>query len=82
MNQADRSKITLDSYVDGVAEFIQRHNLNQVVLAGHSLGGVAIPCVAVKIPKRIKRLVWITAIVPLDGEPIIDPVPHERINRA
>ena len=73
MNQADRSKVTLESYVDSVAEFIERHNLRNVVLAGHSLGGLTIPGVAAKIPSRIKRVVWVTAIVALDGQPIVDP---------
>ncbi len=53
MNQADRSKVTLQSYVDSVAEFIERHDLKNVVLAGHSLGGLTIPGVAAKIPARI-----------------------------
>ena len=40
MNRVDRSKVTLESYVDSVAEFIERHDLKDVVLAGHSLGGL------------------------------------------
>ena len=43
------------------------------MLAGHSLGGLTIPGVAAKIPARIKRVVWVTAMVALDGQPIIDP---------
>ena len=73
MNYASRAEVTLDSYVDSVVEFIEKRNLSNVVLAGHSLGGLTIPCVAVKIPQRIKRVVWVTAIVPLDGKPFIDP---------
>jgi len=73
MNRADRSKVTLDSYVNSVAEFIERHDLKDVVLAGHSLGGLTIPGVAAKIPARIKRVVWVTALVALDGQPIVDP---------
>jgi pimeloyl-ACP methyl ester carboxylesterase len=73
MNRADRSKVTLESYVDTVAEFIERRDLKNVVIAGHSLGGLTIPGVAVKIPARIKRVVWVTAMVPLDGQPIVDP---------
>src|SRR5260370_34383060 len=73
MNHADRSKVTLDSYVDSVVDFIERRNLNNVVLAGHSLGGLTIPGVAVKIPRRIKRVVWVTAVVALDGKPAVDP---------
>ena len=72
MNRADRSKVTLESYVDSVAEFIDRHDLKNVVLAGHSLGGLTIPGVAAKIPKRIKRVVWVTALVAIDGQSIVD----------
>jgi pimeloyl-ACP methyl ester carboxylesterase len=43
------------------------------VLAGHSLGGLTIPGVAAKIPSRIKRVVWVTAMVALDRQPIVDP---------
>ena len=74
MNQVDRATVTLDSYVNSVAEFIERTDLNNVVLAGHSLGGLTIPGVAAKIPKRIKRVVWVTALVALDGQPVVDPV--------
>ncbi len=72
MNRADRATVTLDSYVNSVADFIERHDLKNVVLAGHSLGGLTIPGVAAKIPARIKRVVWVTAMVALDGETIID----------
>ncbi len=47
--------------------------MKNVVLAGHSLGGLTIPGVAAKIPARIKRVVWVTALVALDGQPIMDP---------
>jgi pimeloyl-ACP methyl ester carboxylesterase len=73
MNRADRTKVTLDSYVSSVAEFIARNDLNNVVLAGHSLGGLTIPGVATMIPSRIKRVVWVTAMVALDRQPIVDP---------
>ena len=73
MNRADRATVTLASYVDSVAEFIERHDLKDVVLAGHSLGGLTIPGVAVKIPKRIKQVVWVTALVALDGQPLTNP---------
>jgi pimeloyl-ACP methyl ester carboxylesterase len=72
MNRVDRSTVTLDSYVNSVADFIERHDLKNVVLAGHSLGGLTIPGVAAKIPARIKRVVWVTAMVALDNQTIID----------
>lgn len=73
MNRAIRAEVTLDSYVDSVVKFIEERDLRDVVLAGHSLGGITIPGVAVKIPKRIKRVVWVTAILPLDGQPAVAP---------
>jgi pimeloyl-ACP methyl ester carboxylesterase len=73
MNRAERAQVTLDSYVASVVEFIERRDLKDVVLAGHSLGGLTIPGVAAKIPSRIKRVVWVTALVALDGQPIVDP---------
>jgi pimeloyl-ACP methyl ester carboxylesterase len=72
MNVVDRATVTLDRYVNSVADFIERHDLKNVVLAGHSLGGLTIPGVAAKIPNRIKRVVWVTALVMLDGEPLAD----------
>jgi pimeloyl-ACP methyl ester carboxylesterase len=73
MNRANRAEVTLDSYVDSVVKFIDERDLRDVVVAGHSLGGITIPGVAVKIPQRIKRVVWVTAIVPLEGKPTLDP---------
>jgi len=73
MNRTDRAKVTLESYVKSVAAFIEERGLSDVVLAGHSLGGLTIPGVAARIPSRIKRVVWVTALVALDGQPIIDP---------
>lgn len=39
-----------------------------VVLVGHSLGGMTVSGVAEQLPERIARLVFLTAVVPRDGE--------------
>jgi pimeloyl-ACP methyl ester carboxylesterase len=72
-NYADRSKITLQSYVDTVVRYIEERDLRSVVLAGHSLGGLTISGVTARIPSRMKRTVFVSAIVPLDGERLTDP---------
>lgn len=71
-NHYDRSKVTLATYVDSVVKFIEERDLRDVVIAGHSLGGLTISGVTARIPKRIKRCVFVTAIVPLDGKPLLD----------
>ena len=43
-------------------------NLNDIVLIGHSYGGMVISGVAEQIPERINRLVYLDAFVPNDGE--------------
>jgi pimeloyl-ACP methyl ester carboxylesterase len=72
-NYCDRSNVTLASYVDSVVRFIQERDLREVVIAGHSLGGLTISGVTAAIPKRIKRAVFVTAIVPVDGGRVLDP---------
>ena len=72
-NHCDRSEVTLATYVDSVVKFIEERDLRDVLIAGHSLGGLTISGVTAKIPERIKRCVFVTAIVPLDGTRILDP---------
>jgi len=66
-NPCDHAKVTRAMWVDSVADFIVKRGLENVVLAGHSLGGLTISGVAQKIPNRIKRVVFVTALVPRDG---------------
>ncbi|MGH7778286.1 MAG: alpha/beta fold hydrolase [Candidatus Binataceae bacterium] len=72
-NFADRANVTLQSYVDSVVRFVEERDLRGIVLAGHSLGGLTISGVTARIPSRIKRTVFVSAIVPLDGERLTDP---------
>lgn len=56
-----------------LCEFIEDRNLTDVVLVGHSLGGITIAGATGRIPRRIKRTVFATAFVMLDGEHVADP---------
>jgi pimeloyl-ACP methyl ester carboxylesterase len=51
-----------------VVNVIRFENLRDVVLVGHSYGGMVITGVAERIPDRIRHLVYVDAIVPNDGE--------------
>lgn len=72
-NPLDRAKVSLEVYVDSVVRWIDGRNLRNVVLAGHSMGGLVLPGVAAKMTRRIKRVVFVTAIVAEDGKPAFDP---------
>ena len=67
-NRPDPGQITLSTHVDFVTRYIEERDLNEVVLAAHSMGGLVITGVAQKIPRRIKRLIFISAFVMRDGE--------------
>jgi pimeloyl-ACP methyl ester carboxylesterase len=72
-NRLDPALATRALYVDAVVRQIEERNLKDVVLAGHSLGGMTIAGVAQRIPKRIKRVVFVTALViPHDSSPADD----------
>jgi pimeloyl-ACP methyl ester carboxylesterase len=63
-----RPDIDLTTHINDIVNFIQFENLKDVVLYGHSYGGMVITGVADRIPERIKTLLYVDAFVPNDGE--------------
>ncbi|PFE99466.1 alpha/beta hydrolase [Bacillus thuringiensis] len=59
--------MTLDSYVSAVTEVINQQN-EQVILVGHSMGGIIITQTAELIPNKIDKLVYLCAFLPQNGE--------------
>ena len=53
-----------DTHVRDVENLIRWRNLNDIVLVGHSYGGMVITGVASAVPERIGRLVYLDAFVP------------------
>jgi len=68
----------LDTHVTDVAAVLYYEDLSDVVLVGHSYGGIVITGVAAREPGRIARLVYLDADVPLDGEAELDFVSDEE----
>ncbi|MBC6992326.1 alpha/beta fold hydrolase [Hymenobacter sp. BT491] len=62
--------LTLDAYRDKVVAAILAQPDN-VVLVGHSLGGMVVTEVAEKIPARIAKLVYIGAFLPANGQSLL-----------
>lgn len=60
--------ITLRTHADDVAAVIEMEELQEVILVGHSYGGMVITAVADRMPERIRRLVYLDAVVPQPGE--------------
>lgn len=66
----------LDVAIASILDFIADEGLADVVLVGHSFGGMVITGVADRAPAgTIRRLVYWNAFVPQDGEALNDLVP-------
>ncbi|MGE0822555.1 MAG: alpha/beta fold hydrolase [Candidatus Binatia bacterium] len=61
------SEVTLQAYVDTVCHILDAQR-EPVVLVGHSMGGGIITQVAEYRPDKIKTLVYLTALLPANGE--------------
>jgi len=64
-------KLSLDVYRDKVIDAISTADSN-VVLVGHSMGGMVITSVAEKVPAKISKLVYIGAFLPATGQSLTD----------
>jgi pimeloyl-ACP methyl ester carboxylesterase len=60
--------ITLETHIRDVCGTIQFEELNDVILCGHSYGGMVITGVADRMAERIKALVYLDAFVPQHGD--------------
>ncbi|MFN3989492.1 MAG: alpha/beta fold hydrolase [Erythrobacter sp.] len=72
----------LDDHIASVIAFIESADLSDIVLVGHSYGGMVITGVADALAARIAQLVYLDAAVPQDGESMVTygaPRPPEVI---
>jgi pimeloyl-ACP methyl ester carboxylesterase len=75
-----RSDIGLREAIASLVDYLQRHDLRDVRLVGHSFGGMLISGAVDALPERIRRLVYVNAFVPLSGECALDMAPpHYRV---
>jgi pimeloyl-ACP methyl ester carboxylesterase len=64
--------ITLTTHVNDVLAVIDKNKLTDIILVGHSYGGMIITQVASKRAASIKSIVYIDAFLPKDGEALWD----------
>ena len=63
--------ITLETHVRDVLGCIEKEELDDIVLCGHSYGGMVITQVADRVPGKIRALVYLDAFVPEHGDSLI-----------
>jgi pimeloyl-ACP methyl ester carboxylesterase len=64
--------ITLSTHVEDIAAVFEFEDLRDVILVGHSYGGIIITGVADRVPERISSLVYLDAYVGEQGKSWLD----------
>ena len=72
--QCPRPGLDLDLHVQDVVALLEMEDLHEVVLLGHSYGGMVVTGVADRCAARIRRLVYLDAFVPENGKCALDYV--------
>lgn len=75
------AEVDLHTHIADVVNTILFENLHDVVLLGHSYGGMVVTGVADSIPERIKCLIYLDAFVPEDGQSVATAHGQEKTGR-
>lgn len=63
-------EVNLSTHITDVVNAIMFEGLDSVILVGHSYGGMVITGVADSIPGKIKKMIYLDAFLPEDGESV------------
>ena len=75
-------QIDLQTHVQDILGVLEYEDLHEVILVGHSYGGLVITGVAEQVPERLAQLVYLDGLVPQDGQSgwdVTDPGLRARI---
>jgi len=64
-------KVTLDAYTGRICDLLDERD-DPAVLVANSMGGIVISQAAARRPNRVKRLVYVAAFLPGDGQSLVD----------
>jgi pimeloyl-ACP methyl ester carboxylesterase len=66
------SSVDLDLHIQDIVAVLEFEDLNDVVLVGHSYGGMVITGVADRAAVRVGKLVYLDAATPINGQSLVD----------
>jgi len=70
------ANIDLTTHINDVVNTILFEDLRDIVLVGHSYGGMVVTGVADRVPERIRKLIYLDAFLPNDGENVLTANPQ------
>ncbi|MCC5581332.1 alpha/beta hydrolase [Microtetraspora sp. AC03309] len=66
------------THVQDIVDEVERHDLRDVILVGHSYSGIPVGQAAERIGDRLARVVFVDSNVPADGESFVSSWPDGR----
>lgn len=63
--------IGLNDHIEDISRYIVENGLKDIVLVGHSYGGMVITGIADRMKERIRHIVYLDAALPEDGQSMI-----------
>lgn len=69
---------SLDTHIDDIVDLIEWEDLHDIVLCGHSYGGIVVTGVADVLAERIGALVYLDALLVEDGQSAMSILTDER----
>ena len=73
--------IDLETHIADILGVLEFEDLNDIMLIGHSYGGMVATGVADRARARIARLIYLDAFAPEDGESALDLVPAQLLTQ-
>lgn len=70
--------VDLETHIADILGVLEFEDLHNVVLIGHSYGGMVATGVADRAPERLAQLVYVDAFVPRDGQCLLDLNPPQH----
>lgn len=73
--------IDLETHIQDVLGVIKYEGLRDLVLIGHSYGGMVATGVVDRVPELVSKLIYLDAFVPRDGQALVDLLPPGSADR-
>ncbi|MFB7110680.1 alpha/beta fold hydrolase [Streptomyces sp. NPDC056291] len=70
------------THVQDIVGHVERHDLRDVVLVGHSYSGIPVGQAAERIGGRLRRVVFVDSNVPVDGRSFLSGFDSDDVRRA
>ncbi len=70
--------VGLSIHIQDIVNVVEFEDLHDVVLIGHSYGGMVATGVADRLSARISQVIYLDAFVPRDGQALVDFVPAQQ----